>query len=221
MITNKIELTNEVIEANKNLIFGIVELMEINHDIVIEDVQDITITEEGNDILRVEVDGFEFITSDNYTSLEKEAVRQTVDILEECGLTENLIFEAELKGLVDTWYFEEYFNELHQFEAYDEGLEYIITDEQDELLEAGEITEQDIRDNLYDSLQASIKGNELEEYKFQFGEEEFQRVLIEHGLIDITALAKWCVDMDGVAHTLATYDGQEEEFNGFYFFRTN
>ena len=36
MITNKIEFTNEVIEANKELIFGIVELMEINHDIVIE-----------------------------------------------------------------------------------------------------------------------------------------------------------------------------------------
>ena len=221
MITNKIELTNEVIEANKNLIFGIVELMEINHDIVIEDVQDITITEEGNDILRVEVDGFEFITSDNYTALEKLATERNIEILEDCGIPENLIFEAELQGLIDTWYFEEYFNELHQFEAYDEGLEYIITDEQDELLEAGEITEQEIRDNLYDSLQASIKGNELEEYKFQFGEEEFQRVLIEHGLIDTTALAKWCVDMDGVAHTLATYDGQEEEFNGFYFFRTN
>ena len=221
MITNKIELTNEVIEANKNLIFGIVELMEINHDIVIEDVQDITITEEGNDILRVEVDGFEFITSDNYTALEKLATERNIEILEDCGIPENLIFEAELQGLIDTWYFEEYFNELHQFEAYDEGLEYIITDEQDELLEAGEITEQEIRDNLYDSLQASIKGNELEEYKFQFGEEEFQRVLIEHGLIDTTALAKWCVDMDGVAHTLATYDGEEEEFNGFYFFRTN
>ena len=221
MITNKIELTNEVIEANKDLIFGIVELMEVNHDIVIEDVQDITIYEEGNDILNIEVDGFEFIASDNYTSLEKLAIERNIEILEECGIPENLIFEAELQGLVDTWYFEEYFNELHQFEAYDEGLEYIITDEQDELLEAGEITEQEIRDNLYDSLQASIKGNELEEYKFQFGEDEFQRVLIEHGLIDTTALAKWCVEMDGVAHTLATYDGQEEEFNGFYFFRTN
>ena len=218
---NKIILTNEVVEANKGLIVAICEMMETNHDIKVDDAQDITIYEEGNDILRVEVDGFEFIASDNYTSLEKEAVRQTVDILEDCGLTENLIFEAELKGLIDTWYFEEYFNELHQFEAYDEGLEYIITDEQDELLEAGEITEQEIRDNLYDSLQASIKGNEMEEYKYQFGDEEFQRVLIERNLIDITALAKWCVDMDGVAHTLATYDGEEEEFNGFYFFRTN
>ena len=221
MITNKIELTNEVVEANKGLIIAICEMMEVNHDIKVEDVQDITIYEEGNDILNIEVDGFEFIASDNYTSLEKLAIERNIEILEECGIPENLIFEAELQGLVDTWYFEEYFNELHQFEAYDEGLEYIITDEQDELLEAGEITEQEIRDNLYNSLQASIKGNELEEYKFQFGEDEFQRVLLEHDLIDITALAKWCVDMDGVGHCIASYDGQEEEFNGFYFFRTN
>ena len=60
MITNKIELTNEVIEANKELIFGIVELMEVNHDIKVDDVQDITIYEMDNNILNIEVEGFEF-----------------------------------------------------------------------------------------------------------------------------------------------------------------
>lgn len=220
MITNKIELTNEVIEANKNLIFGIVELMEINHDIVIEDVQDITITEEGNDILRVEVDGFEFITSDNYTSLEKEAVRQTVDILEDCGLTENLIFEAEIQGWIDTDYFEELWDELH-YQMSCDGIQYIATEEELEMLDAGQTTEEEIRDNYYNSLQASIKGNEMDEYKYQFGDEAFRETVLENNLIDLEKLAEWCVDMDGVAHTLATYDGQEEEFNGFYFFRTN
>ena len=163
----------------------------------------------------------EYLVFDNYEDAENLAIERNIEILEDCGIPENLIFEAELQGLIDTEYFEDYFNELHQFEAYDEGLEYIITDEQDELLEAGEITEQDIRDNLYNSLQASIKGNELEEYKFQFGEDVFQRVLIEHDLIDITALAKWCVDMDGIGHTLASYDGDETECNGYYIYRTN
>ena len=163
----------------------------------------------------------EYIVFDNYEDAENIAIERNIEILEDCEIPENLIFEAELQGLIDTWYFEEYFNELHQFEAYDEGLEYIITDEQNELLEAGEITEQEIRDNLYNSLQASIKGNELEEYKYLFGEEGFQRVLIERNLIDITALAKWCVDMDGVAHTLASYDGDEIECNGYYIYRTN
>ena len=184
-----------------------------------QDIENIEITEIFNNVYEVEVENYNYIVSNDYDALEQLATERNVEILEDCGIPENLIFEAELQGLIDTWYFEEYFDELHQFEAYDEGLEYIITEEQDELLEAGEITEQEIRDNLYNSLQDSIRGNELEEYKFQFGEEEFQRVLIERNLIDITALAKWCVDMDGVAHTLATWDGEEIETNGYYFYQ--
>ena len=205
---------NELIEAIKENIFQW-------NNIKVEDDSEIVINEIFDNIYDVEVENYNYIVSNDYDALEQLAIERSVDILEDCGIPENLIFEAELQGLIDTEYFENYFNDLHQFEAYDEGLEYIITEEQDELLEAGEITEQEIRDNLYNSLQDSIRGNELEEYKYQFGEEEFQRVLIERNLIDITALAKWCVDMDGAGHTLATYDGAEIECNGFYFFRTN
>ena len=202
-------MENKIITVveNKELIEAIKENMFQWNDVTIEDVNDITITEIFNNVYEVEVENYNYIVSNDYAALEQLATERNVEILDDCGIPENLIFEAELQGLIDTEYFEDYFNELHQFEAYDEGLEYIITDEQDEMLEAGEITEQEIRDNLYDSLQASIKGNEIEEYKFQFGEEEFQRVLIERNLIDITALARWCVDMDGVAHTLAAWDG--------------
>ena len=216
---NKIELTNEVIEANKGLIVAICEMMEINHDIKVEDVQDITIYEEGNDILRVEVDGFEFITSDNYTALEKEAVRQTIHIIEDCGLTENLIFEAELKGWIDEEYFKEYWEELHYSMAYDEGIYNIMDSDEVELYESGELLEDDIRDNYYNSLQDSIQNNWIDEFKFQFGDDLFNDIVIKENLIDIEALAKWCVDMDGVAHTLATWDGEETETNGYYFYQ--
>ena len=70
---NKIELTNEVIEANKGLIVAICEMMEINHDIKVEDVQDITIYEMDNNILNIEVEGFDFTVSDDYTALEELA----------------------------------------------------------------------------------------------------------------------------------------------------
>lgn len=214
-------MENKIITVveNKELIEAIKENVFQWNNVKVEDDNDITITEICNKVYEVEVENYNYIVSNDYDALEQLATERNVEIIEDCGLTENLIFEAELQGLIDTEYFEDYFNELHQFEAYDEGLEYIITDEQDELLGAGEITEQDIRDNLYNSLQDSIRGNELEEYKFQFGEEEFQRVLIERNLIDITALARWCVDMDGVAHTLATWDGEETETNGYYFYQ--
>ena len=215
------KMENKIITVveNKELIEAIKENVFQWNNVKVEDDNDITITEICNKVYEVEVESYNYIVSNDYDALEQLATERNVEILDDCGIPENLIFEAELQGLIDTEYFEDYFNELHQFEAYDEGLEYIITDEQDEMLDAGEITEQEIRDNLYDSLQASIKGNEIEEYKFQFGEEEFQRVLIERNLIDITALAKWCVDMDGVAHTLATWDGEETETNGYYFYQ--
>ena len=221
MITNKIELTNEVIEANKELIFGIMELMVVNHDIQIENVQDIAIYEEGNDILNIEVEGFEFIVSDNYTALEKLAIERNIEIIEDCGLTQNLIDEAYIKGWIDESWFEDFWREQHEFLAYEEGIEYITSEEEMEAIETGELTEEDFRENYLESLNSSIEGNELEEFKFQLGDEEFQRVVLRENLIDIDKVAEWCVDMDGVAHTLATYDGQEEEFNGFYFFRTN
>ena len=90
-----------------------------------------------------------------------------------------------------------------------------------EQLENGEISEEEIRDNYFNMLQDSIKGQEMEEYKFQFGEEYFNDTLIREGLIDIEALATWCVDMDGVAHYLASYDGEEIDENGYYIYRTN
>ncbi|MBO5476396.1 MAG: hypothetical protein J6A15_01415 [Clostridia bacterium] len=221
MITNKIEFTREVIEANKNLITAICELMETNHDIKIEDVQDINIYEEGNDILTIEVEGFKFVVSDDYTALEELAMEQVKEIIEDCGLTENLIFEAELQGWINEEYFKEYWDDLHYSMAYDEGIYNIMDSEEVDLYESGELSEEDIRENYYNSLQDSIQNNWIDEFKFQFGDDLFNDIVIKENLINIEELAKWCVEMDGVAHTLATYDGQEEEFNGFYFFRTN
>ena len=221
MMTNKIELTREVVEANKDLIYAILELMEVNCDIKIEEVQDIAIYEEGNDILNIEVGGLEFIVSDNYTALEKLAIERNIEIIEDCGLTQNLIDEAYIKGWIDESWFEDYMREHHEFLAYEEEIQYIATEEEMEAIEAGELTEEEVRENYLESLNSNIEGNELEEFKYQLGDEEFQRVVLQENLIDIDKLAEWCVEMDGVAHTLATYDGQEEEFNGFYFFRTN
>ena len=215
------KMENKIITVveNKELIEAIKENVFQWNNVKVEDDNDITITEICNKVYEVDVENYNYIVSNDYGALEQLATERNVEILDDCGIPENLIFEAELQGLIDTEYFEDYFNELHQFEAYDEGLEYIITDEQDEMLEAGEITEQEIRDNLYDSLQASIQNNWIDEFKYQFGDDLFNDIIIKENLIDIEALAKWCVDMDGVAHTLATWDGEETETNGYYFYQ--
>ena len=217
---NKIILTNEVIEANKGLIVAICEMMETNHDITIEDVQDIAIYEMDNNILNIEVEGFEFTVSDDYEALEELAIEQTKEVIEDCGLTQNLIDEAYIRGWIDECWFEDFWRGHHEFIAYEEGIQYIANEEEMEAIEAGALDEEEVRENYLETLNSNI-GNPIDEYKFQFGDEEFQRVLLSENLIDIDKVAEWCVDMDGVAHTLAQYDGEEEEFNGFYFFRTN
>ena len=218
---NKIVLTNEVVEANKGLIVAICDMMETNHDIKIEDVQDITIYEMDNNILNIEVEGFEFTVSDDYTALEELATEQVKEIIEDCGLTQNLIDEAYIKGWIDESWFEDYWREHNEFLAYEEDIQYIATEEELEELENGQTTEEEIREHYYNDLQSSIENNWVDEFKYQLGDEEFQRVLLQENLIDIDEVANWCVDMDGVAHYIAHYDGDEIECNGYYIYRTN
>ena len=203
-------LNNDILVDNTKL-----ETTLIQCDLV-EDIESISINNGY-----VETDLGEYIVFNNYTDAENEAVEQCKQIIEDCGLTEKLIFEAEIQGLINKSWFEEYWKELHECNAYDEGIQYIATDEEMEQLENGEITEEEIRDNYFNMLQDSIKGQEMEEYKFQFGEEYFNDTLIKEGLIDIEALAQWCVDMDGVAPYLASYDGEEIDENGYYIYRVN
>lgn len=203
-------LTNEVIYDNTNLVNTLIKC-----DLV-EDVESIEI-----DSNTITTDLGEYLVFYDYTDAENEAVAQCKQTIEDCGLSDSLIFEAEIQGLINKSWFEEYWEELHEFNAYNEGIQYIATDEEMEQLENGDITEEEIRDNYFNMLQDSIKGQEMEEYKFQFGEQDFQDILIKEGLIDIEALATWCVDMDGVAHYLASYDGEEIEGNGYYIYKVN
>lgn len=203
-------LTNEVIYDNTNLVNTLIKC-----DLV-EDVESIEI-----DSNIITTDLGEYLVFYDYTDAEVEAVEQCKQIIEVCGLSDSLIFEAEIQGLINTQWFIDYWQELHEFNAYTESIQYIATDEEMEQLENGEISEEEIRDNYFNMLQDSIEGQEMEEYKFQFGEEYFNDTLIREGLIDIEALATWCVDMDGVAHYLASYDGEEIDENGYYIYRTN
>lgn len=203
---NEKQLVNILVEAN-----------------LIEDVESVTHTyiNEYDKVMAVESLEGDFVIYSNYSDAEQDAIESALNIMDDCGLTENLIFEAECQGLIDTNWFKEFWEEVHDNQAYNEDIQYIADEEELEMLDNGEITEDEIRDNYFNALQSSIDGQWMEEYKFQFGESEFQRVLDHEGLIDTDSLAKWCVDMDGVAHYLAHYDGEEYEQDGYYIYRTN
>lgn len=169
----------------------------------------------------IDLNGYEYLVFTDYEDAEQRAIEYAEEIMIDCGLTDNLIFEADLQGLINNQWFVDFWEEQHSFIAYDEGIEYIATEEELEQMEAGELTEEEIRENYFNSLQSSIKGQEIDEFKFQFGEEYFNNLIIKENLIDTEALAKWCVDMDGVAHYLASYDGEEISENNLYLYRVN
>ena len=169
----------------------------------------------------IDLNGYEYLVFTDYEEAEQRAIEYAEEIMLECGLTDNLIWEAELQDLIDNQWFIDFWYDIHSDMAYNEGIYDIITAEQYDLYEEGDLTEEEIREDYFNTLQSSIKGQEIEEFKFQFGDEYFHQMIKEENLIDITALAKWCVDMDGVAHYLATYDGEEISENNLYLYRVN
>ena len=203
-------LNNEVIYNNTNLVDALIRCE------LVEDIESIEI-----DSNTITTDLGEYKVFYDYTDAEAEAIEQCKQIIEDCGLSESLIFEAELKGWINVDYFREYWEELHYSMSYDEGIYNIMDSDEVELYESGDLSEDDIRDNYYNALQDSVQNNWIDEFKYQFGDELFNEIVIKENLIDIEALAQWCVDMDGVAHFLASYDGEEIEENGYYIYRTN
>ena len=190
---------------------------------LIEDVESVTHTyiEENNESMVVDSLEGDFVIFSNYSDAENHAIEICTHIIEDCGISENLLFEAEIQGMINESWFEDFWRESNEYLAYEEGIQYIASDEQLEQLENGDITEEEIRENYLEGLNASLEGNWMSEYKFQFGEEEFQKVLIRENLIDIEELAKYCGDIDGVGHFIASYDGDETEHEGYYIYRTN
>ena len=198
------------------------EIVEaLNNNYILDEIEsngEIEIATNGE---YIELNGYEYLAFTDYEDAEQRAIEYAEEIMLDCGLTDDLILEADLQGLIYNQWFIDFWEEQHSFMAYDEGIEYIATEEELEQMEAGELTADEVRENYFNSLQSSIKGQEVEEFKFQFGEEYFNNLLIKENLIDTEALAKWCVYMDGVAHYLASYDGEEISEGELYLYRVN
>ena len=59
-------------------------------------------------------------------------------------------------------------------------------------------------------------------FKFNFGQDEYNRIIIENNLIDWDSVIQWTKDIDGRGHILAGYDGVEIELeNNLYAYRIN
>lgn len=110
---------------------------------------------------------------------------------------------------------------------YDEGL---VTDEDFEVDEDGEIDFTTLKDG-FDLEQAKSDyidrliekaGDPVEYYRSNFGDESLADVVKANNLLDVDAMVDTCINEDGIAHFLASYDGEELDLgDGLFAYRIN
>lgn len=185
----------------------------------IQDGEEIEIKHEYNNIFNI--NGAEYAIYNDYDAAEEEAVEQTIEILKDCGLNDFLEDVAINHNMLDLQWFKDANEEHANFYAYDESIEFIADAEELEQLERGEITEDEIRENIYNNMIIEDAAEAFNDFVFNFGREYTMEIIKKYDLLNYEELAQYCVDVDGVGHTLAYYDGEELEYNNYYLYRVN
>ena len=185
----------------------------------IQDGDEIEITHEYDNIFNI--NGAEYAIYNDYNQAEAEAVRQNIEIIEDCGVGENLLNIAINHNMLDLNWFMDAAIEYAELCAYDEGIEYLADAEELEQIDAGIVSEDEVREKYYNSLIPDNDAAAFDEFIYNYGREYTEKLIIKENLLNIEELAQYCVDVDGVAHTLAHYDGEELEHNNYYLYRVN
>ena len=164
----------------------------------------------------------EYLVYETEKEAEEAAVEQMKDLLESEGISFlNWGYMCtDISNFVDVDWFDTAKRE--NYEAYVEDIaeewEGDRTRLEVEMEEAGCETEEEYVDYLCDGWPDSV-----EWFRSSFGESELDQIAINHPeVVDLDKLAQYVVDTDGVANTLAGYDGKEIElYKGGYAYRVN
>lgn len=194
-----------------------------------------------------ECDDMEFYVFDDYDDAEAAAADYVSQLIDDIGIGEMRLWD----DYVEEDWFEEAMRE--SYEAYAEDIESesddtygnrlvqecyeadVIDDECFETDEDGNPNYEECildTDELIDRLATYICEDNMKYYgcasawyRADFGDDQFSDVVKEYDLVDIDKYAEFCVNVDGVAHFLASYDGNENEFdlNGstYWIYRCN
>lgn len=206
----------------------------LNANYVLDDIAVDGIVEVSQEDNIVNVNGYEYLVFNGYESAREEAIDTEVEYLtwelhsSRMALQRGedidgyLIDIALDNGFVDAEWFDEYWQQANEIEAWSYAdIEDIATREQLEQLENGDITEDDIREAYEEELNCRIEGEGLEVYCDLLGEQGLYLAILKNDLIDLEELASYIVDTDGVEVILATYDHTELEHDDIYMYRTN
>ena len=185
------------------------------------EVEDLTASKYNNRVFENEEAGeYIVLTEEEAYDAAEESIKDTI---EECGIES--FSECFQEWILDTcvdkeWfdgYLEEYYldyiNDIRDEEASYEEYKSRLDEEMDE---AGVETEEEFLDYLIEDA-----GNSIDWYIDNFGYEEFKSVCEECDLIDWDSVIEEVISEDGVANSIATYDGKEYEVGEYFIYRLN
>ena len=187
---------------------------------IIEGIEDIQEIDAENNMIILD-NNQEYLYFNNYEDAEATAVQYCVDIIEDCGVSENLLNIAINHNMVDLSWFMDAATEYAENYAYNESIEYLADAEELERIDAGIVSEDEIREKYYNSILPSNAEEAFDEFIFNYGREYTMEIIKKYDLLDHEELAQYCVDVDGVRHFLSSYDGEELEYNNYYLYRYN
>lgn len=204
------------------------------------DVEEDTLKEGYDDMVIETEDGEEYLVCDEDEAREK-AEESIKNFIEECGITGfTESFQTWIiDNAVESDWFEDAMREGNEFyfddileessdefesraveELYERGL---IDDEDFDEDEDGNVDHSQFRGDPRDYKDAFVDDmcegwdDPVQWFRDNFGDEQFTEAVVRHNLIDIDAVVDTAIEWDGIAHFIATYDGDEIELDGDYF----
>ena len=185
------------------------------------EVEDLTASKYYNRVFKNEEAGeYIVLTEKEAYDTAEEDIR---NLIEDLGLESfsKSCQEWILESCVDKDWFDEYLEEYYTYYIDDIRDAKAIYNEyetrlDEEMEDAGVETEEEFLDYLIDDA-----GNSIDWYIDCFGYEEFKSVCEECDLIDWDSVIEEVISEDGVAHSIATYDGKEYEVGEYFIYRLN
>ena len=185
------------------------------------EVEDLTTSKYDNRVFEnEEASEYIVLTEEEAYEEAKESIRNSIEGLGLESFSE-CCQEWILASCIDKEWFDEYLEEyylnyINDIKDEESGYDEYETRLEEEMNDAGVETEEEFLDCLIEDA-----GNSIDWYIDCFGYEEFKSVCEECDLIDWDSVIEEVITEDGVANSIATYDGKEYEVGKYFIYRLN
>ena len=185
------------------------------------EVEDLTVSKyDERTFENEEADEYIVLTEEEADEAAEESIKELINDMGLESFTEDFQ-QWILDNCVDSDWFAEYLEDyeigyIEDIRCEEASYEEYKTRLDEEMGDAGVDTEDEFLEYLIECYDDPV-----EWFKDMFGMEEFTNTIEEYNLIDWEAVINEAIEVDGCGHFIATYDGVENEMDGYFIYRLN